>query len=92
MSGYYSGYYPERSPVPLPNDKWIRSTKKPNWALCLDKENRMYGWKMYELNGGWVSGSALSMSEVEIALQSDSLQVHRELFEGLKTHLESLVR
>lgn len=80
--------------VPLPSEKWIRSTKQPNWSICLDKQYRTYGWKMYELNGRWVSGSALSIDEVEHILMSENLSElykHKSLFEELKEHLECCV-
>ncbi len=34
--------------VALPNNKWIRSPKKPEYAVCLDKQNKFYGWKTIE--------------------------------------------
>lgn len=51
--------------VDLPNKLWIRSTKKPGWAICLDPDDRFFGWKMFEHpDGRWVSGGALSRDEV----------------------------
>lgn len=42
--------------VPLPNEKWIRSPKQPDYAICLDPEASHPGWLMLEgWDDNWVS-------------------------------------
>lgn len=36
--------------VALPNDKWVRSPKQKDYALCFDPANKHEGWIMLE---GW---------------------------------------
>ena len=72
----------------LPSDKWVRSTKKRGWALCLDPAYSHYGWKMYECNGQWVSGAEISNDEIMDVLQGEhaQLQAHADLFDALLDH------
>ena len=69
--------------VPLPNDRWVRSPVMPEWAICLDNTSTFYGWKVYECNGQWVSGSALKASEIQSALGKQSLKKYWTLFSEL---------
>lgn len=69
--------------VPLPNSNWVRSTKMPKWAICLDPSARHYGWKMAEYDGRWVSGGELSLGEIEWALNEPTLAEHHHLFQAL---------
>lgn len=60
--------------IELPNELWIRSTKMPEWAICLDPDDRFFGWKMFEHpDGRWVSGGALSREEVIRAKEKPEL-------------------
>jgi len=52
----------------LPNMNWVRSPVMPDWALCLYPEADFFGWKMYELNGKWISGGKLTLNEVQTCL------------------------
>lgn len=74
--------------TPLPSDKWIRSPKKPGWALCLDPAYAHYGWKLYECNGQWVSGCLLTDDEIMDVLQGEhpALWEHYDKFDALLTH------
>lgn len=73
--------------IELPNDQWVRSTKQPNWALCLEPANRFYGWKMYECNGRWVSGAKLTRDEVDTALTLAELHEHKQKLAALRSTL-----
>jgi hypothetical protein len=74
--------------VELPNANWIRSEQRPDWSVCLDPENRFYGWKMFECNGNWASSAKLTASEVEYALICGPLRPHWPKFEQLAAHLK----
>ena len=79
---------PKESPsieTRLPSDKWARSTKQPKWALCLDPDNRFFGWKCYDNHGRWVSGTKMTLEEIEQALQKTDLIPWRAQLEQLKT-------
>ena len=76
-------WYDPAKQVALPNEKWIRSPKMPQWAICLDPDALHYGWKMYECNGQWVSGATLQLHEVKGAMGKISLQEHWSLFQQL---------
>jgi hypothetical protein len=73
--------------VPLPNDKWLRSEKLSNWAVCLDPEDRFFGWKMYENADGehWVSGAALTDDEARRLQSYPAATPHRERITELLT-------
>lgn len=72
--------------VELPNENWIRGTKQPDWAICLDPANRFYGWKMYERNGNWVSGARLTGEDVVKAMSMPALREHWPKFQALLDH------
>ena len=72
--------------IKLPNDKWVRSTKLPQWALCLDPQARHYGWKMYEGPEGWVSGSALTLYEIRNGLTKEDLRAFWPDLQALLEH------
>lgn len=76
--------------IDLPNDQWVRSHTKHDWALCLNPRDAFYGWKMYECNGNWVSGARLTIDEVQTALGKVSLREHWPKFETLLVHVTSL--
>lgn len=65
--------------IELPNKNWLRSTKKPEYALCLDTDDSFFGWKMVEDNCcGWVSVSRLTIDEVGKAINKIDCQSHIE--------------
>lgn len=70
--------------IDLPNDQWIRSHKMSEWALCMDPQNRFYGWKCKAVNGQWVSQEALTDADIENALGKVSLREHWPKFEALR--------
>jgi hypothetical protein len=52
--------------VELPNDRWMRSPKIRDYAICLDPENRHAGWLLLEGWGNnWVPVRALSLFDLE---------------------------
>ena len=75
--------------VPLPNHRWVRSPKQPDWALNLDKDSEFFGWKMKEQAGKWVSQEGLSLKDINDALESGSheLQQYRLLLKLLRNKL-----
>jgi hypothetical protein len=72
--------------IDLPNENWIRATKRPDWALCLDSNNSFYGWKMYEMNGYWVSGARLTAEEIVKAMGMPALAAHWSKLQALLAH------
>lgn len=52
----------------LPNANWLRSPKKPEYAVCLDLEDECFGWIMLETQTGWESVRKLTLDEVEQAM------------------------
>ncbi len=64
--------------VELPNSDWIRSPKMPNYAVCLDRNNRFFGWKMTECNGNWTSVGKLTPEELVKAGRSHDFAAHLE--------------
>lgn len=72
--------------IELPNDKWVRSTQNPKYAVCLDMDARFFGWLMYEgvAYGKWVSARKLSYSDAE------KLHSYNE-FQHLRTEIDVLL-
>lgn len=52
--------------IPLPNDKWLRSSKMPNWALCFDSSSPYFLHKMCEdfASGTWIKSDVLTQEEL----------------------------
>ena len=50
----------------LPNDRWIRSAKMPEYAINLDPDSLFFGWKMVEgeCYKKWVSVAQLKTNEI----------------------------
>lgn len=70
--------------IDLPNDQWIRSHTMMDWALCMDPQDRFYGWKCRAINGRWVSQGELTAEDIENAIGKVSLREHWPKFEALK--------
>lgn len=51
--------------IDLPNSKWVRSPKMPEYAVCMDPQDRFFGWKMMENPDGvhWTSVGKMSLEE-----------------------------
>jgi len=68
--------------VPLPNEKWIRSPKQRDYAICLDPGSAHPGWLMLEgWNDNWVSVRKLTQEDL-IALRD---LVHNPAHKALLT-------
>jgi len=51
--------------VPLPNDKWVRSPKQKDYALCLDPNHEHAGWLLLEgWSDHWVPVRRLTFEEL----------------------------
>lgn len=73
---------------PLPNEKWIRSPLRADWAVCLDPEARHFGWKMFECNGAWVSGAEIGLKEARWVLKQQHLSALWPLMQPLIDKLQ----
>lgn len=62
--------------IELPNSSWLRSTKMPEYALCLDPNDEFFGWKMKEYNNRWVSIEKLSLDEIKSVMKKQGCQSH----------------
>jgi hypothetical protein len=74
---------------PLPSKMWVRSTKMPEWAICLDPAHSHYGWKMLENPDGvnWVSQTRLTLTEVRRMQQMHDLLAFSVDLIQLELHL-----
>lgn len=56
--------------IDLPNDKWLRSPKKPDYAICFDPANRHFLWVFRENPDGvnWTSVYALTAEDLVVLL------------------------
>lgn len=78
--------------VPLPNSLWLRSTKQPEWATCLDPEDAVnYGRKCRERESlqCWEPRGLLRLDEVELALSYNDCSSHWPQLTALKSRLEA---
>lgn len=65
--------------IDLPNNLWIRSTKQPDWAICLDPDDAdRYGRKCREREElqCWEARSLLRLDEVQWSLQEYDCRTH----------------
>lgn len=77
----------ENAALALPNEHWVRGTRRPDWSICLDPANPFYGWKMYACNGHWVSGTRLTMAEAMRMANITDLLDHWPALDALIRHL-----
>ncbi len=73
--------------IELPNDKWLRNPKMPEYAICFDQEHAFFLWKMVENEayGTWTSVAALTPEELVkiLAMKDPLLDPYRNVI-GLK--------
>jgi hypothetical protein len=50
--------------VPLPNDLWIRSPKRPDYAVCFDEGDHLFLWKCKEDGDTWIGVRKLHREEL----------------------------
>lgn len=64
--------------VEIPNDNWIRSIKKPEYAVCLDPDSIFFGWKMLEDNEckEWIVSGRLDRCEIIKAMCREDFKNH----------------
>lgn len=74
--------------IDLPNTNWVRSTKMPSYAVCLDPQSDFFGYKMVESGDRWVVVSALKPKEVSFALHSVDFENHQQQLRQLQSGMD----
>lgn len=71
--------------VALPSVGWYRSERMPEFALCLDKNSRHFGWLMQEgWNDNWVSLRPLTRADLlKLQEQPNLMRDHAEAVAAL---------
>lgn len=71
--------------VPLPNERWFRSPKLQEHAICLDPHHTHYGWLMVEgWADNWVPCRRLTTDEMRdlVAMAKQQVQQLKEQLNG----------
>jgi hypothetical protein len=59
--------------VDLPNDLWVRSSKRPDLAVCFDEGDHLFMWRCREEGDTWVGIRRLTREEMWQALKYPEL-------------------
>ena len=71
--------------VELPNSRWVRSPKKPEWSICLDMVDDFFGWLFCEVNGKWVSKYKMTVEDINYSLENiDRVEQFKPFVEEFK--------
>ena len=64
--------------VELPNKDWIRSTKRPEYSICLDVDSSFFGWKLFENSffKNWEPVKSLTQDEIIVMKEMPSFNQH----------------
>jgi hypothetical protein len=65
--------------VPLPNDLWVRSPRKPEFGICFDEGDHLFLWIVREDGDTWIGERKLKREEMWQYLKYPELAAFKKI-------------